>query len=216
MINNDLLPKENIELQVEKSNHIAIDALEEWQFDSLSIDLNKEATVSLGQLDNIPSKWFNELTPKDRLKIFNQQSLQGITIPKEWIIMWRMIIKTPNLRDPERATRNGSKVGTDQHIWNLWSQDTLYSHIDDMEAELIRLNDWGEPHMNIGCQMIEQYGDRFYKPRKAKSTTTPAKVVNYYFSTKLPTKVARSTLCEFALHILNKANKMNKAKRASK
>jgi len=211
MIDNNLLPKEELELQVDKHNHVAIDGLEEWQFEGLSLEMNREATVSLGQLDNIPVKWFNELTPKDRLKIFNQQSLQGIKIPKEWVIMWRVIIKTPNLRDPERATRNGSKVGTDQHIWNIWSEDTLYKHVDDMEAELIRLNDWGEPHMEIGCQMIDIYGDRFYKPRKEKSTTTPAKVVNYYFSTKLPTKVARATLCEFALHNLNKTYKSKRA-----
>ncbi len=204
MINNDLLPKENIELQVDRPNHVAIDGLEEWQFEGLTMDLNKEATVSLGQLDNIPVKWFNELTPKERLKIFNQQSLQGISIPQSWIVMWRFIIKTPNLRDPERATRNGSKVGTDAHLWNLWSQDTLYKCIDEMEAELIRLNDWGEPHMEIGCEMISRYGEAFYKPRKEKSTTTPAKVVNYYFSTKLPNKVARATLCEYALQILNK------------
>lgn len=207
MINNNLLPKEDIELQVTKPNHIAIDGLEEWQFEGLTLDLTREATVSLGQLDNIPLKWFNELTPKDRLKIFNQQSLQGIKIPKEWVTMWRMVIKTPNLRDPERATKNGSRVGTDQHLWNLWSRDTIYKYLSKMELELIYLNDHGDSHMEIGCHMIDKYADEFYKPRKEKSTTTPAKVVNYYFSTKLPTKVARADLCEFALHNLNRLYK---------
>ena len=136
MIDNSLLPKEDIILQVEKPNHIAIDGLEEWQFDGLIVENGKEATVSFSQLDAIPAEWFSNLTSTQRVKIFNQQSLQGIVIPKEWIIMWRMIIKTPNLRDPNRATRNGRKVGTDLHIWNMWSRETLYNCVDDMEAEL--------------------------------------------------------------------------------
>lgn len=212
MLNNDLLPKENIELQVERPNHVALDGLEEWQFEGLTVDVAKEATVSMGQLDNIPIKWFNSLTAQQRLKIFSQQSLQGIAVPKEWIVMWRFIIKNEHLRDPQRATRNGSRVGTEHHLWNLWSKDTLYKHIDEMESYLIWLNDAGEPHMNIGCEMIARYGDAFYRPRKEKSTTTPAKVVNYYFSTKLPTKVARATLCEFALQTMD----INRNRRALK
>lgn len=211
MINNDLLPKEDIELQVTKPGHVAIDSLEEWQFEGLTLDSSKEPTVSLGQLDNIPIDWFNGLTAKDRLKIFSQQSLQGIKIPKEWIIMWRSVIKMPNLRDPERATKNGSRVGTDQHLWNLWSQEAIYKHLDKMELELIYLNDHGDSHTEIGCHMIAKYGDEFYKPRKEKSTTTPAKVVNYYFSTKLPTKIAKADLTEFALHNLNRMYKTKKA-----
>lgn len=210
VINNDLLPKEHIELQVEKPNHVAIDALEEWQFDGLILDSHKEATISLGQLDNIPINWFNELTAKERLKIFSQQSLQGIKIPQKWVILWRFIIKTESLRNPERATRNGRKVGTEHHIWNIWSKDTLFKHVNEMEAELIRLNDWGYPHMQIGCEMIQRFGDDFYKPRKKTSTTTPAKVVNYYFSTKLPNKVARATLTEFTLQNLNKMKRASK------
>lgn len=200
-----------IDLIVNSPKTINSDSLTEWQYDALFVDDFSSLIVRncLAKLDAIQIDWLNMLTIEEWQKIARQKSLFGIKIPSLWIKIWRLIIKEPNLRNPERATNKGRSIGSACHIWNMWSEITLNEYSDEMDKELMRLVDYGFLYQEIGEHMLSKYGKDFWKPRKSNTKTTAAQVVNNYLYWKLPNKIARAELTAICLHKLN-----NEIKRA--
>ena len=171
-----------IALMCDDPKIVAYDGLEQWQIDQLvtpTSDSKASANMCLQTIDQIPEEWVKGLTQAQWQKIKRQRSLFGIKLPDSWIKVWRFILKEPNLRDSERASRGGKALGSYSHLWNVWSMDCI--------------------------DRYGRYGDKFWKPRKATSKTTPSQVVNNYLYWKMPNKIARSELTELALsYIKNK------------
>ena len=197
-----------IALMCDDPKIVAYDGLEQWQIDQLTSpasDSKSSANNCLQAVDQIPIEWVNSLTPQQWAKIKRQQSLFGIKMPDQWIKVWRFILKEPNLRDSERASRGGKALGSYSHLWNVWSMDCIDRYLSYMEKDLLHMVDMGLLYSEIGEIMLGRYGDAFWKPRKANSKTTPSQVVNNYLYWKMPNKIARSELTELALtYIKNK------------
>lgn len=197
-----------IKLLNEDGRFIGLEGLEQWQIDQLlnssREDTIGQATSCLQAVDTIVSKWLTQLTKEDWQKIQTHGTLRGIEIPKDWIKVWRFILKEPDLRDSEKATKSGRFVGNYIHLWNLWSEDCIKKYLTPMEQELIYLNDLGMLHSEIADFMIKKYGNDFWNKRKEDSKTTGEQVVNYYFYLKMPTTIARSELTDMVNVIVKK------------
>ena len=188
---------------------VAIDGLEQWQADQLinptSRDSMSTANMCLQNIDFIVDEWLENLTKDEWDKIKRQQNKQplfGIKLPEGWIKVWRVILKEPELRDSERASRNGRALDTYTHLWNLWSQECIIRYLDPMELDLLSMVDQGFLYSEIGEIMLERYGDAFWKPRKANSKTTPSQVVNNYLYWKMPNKIARGELTDLVKTVM--------------
>lgn len=190
---------------------VATDGLEQWQQEQLVNstvgDSKASANVCLQHIDKIVDEWVDQLTKEQWDKIKRQKSLFGIPLPDKWIVVWRTILKEEALRDPRRASRNGKAIGSYSHIWNLWSVECIDKYLDDMEKHLLRLVDHGYLYAEIGEVMVGTYGDRFWKPRKANTTTTPSQVVNNYLYAKMPKKIARGELTDLVLQLIKQKKK---------
>ncbi len=156
------------------------------------------------------NEWIHNLTKDEWDKIKRQNSLFGIKLPKLWIIVWRFILKEPNLRNAERATKKGYAIGSYGHLWNLWAEDCLDKYLSEMDKKLLNLVDQGILYCEIGEQLIAEYGDEFWKPRKDNPKTTPAQVVNNYLYWKLPNKIVRQELTDLLKQRIKKVNNNKK------
>ena len=188
-----------IQLLINDPKTVQIDKLEPWQVDQL-LNIDPEVistTCSLAQVDSIVEDWLDKLTPTQWAKIKQQTTLHGIPIPKDWIKVWRIILKEPSLRNSWIAARGGRKLGTYFYFWNIWAEECIEKYLSDMDKELLDMVDAGYLHSEIGNALFLKYGDEFYKPRKKNSTTTLEQVVNNYMYNKLPTKIARQELLEY-------------------
>ncbi len=176
----------------------SLDSLEQWQIDTLvgSTDDSSSysSNVSLMNIDYIVTGWLKDLTPEQWSKIHRQQSLFGIPLPQDWIKVWRFILKEPALRDAEKATRGGRSIGSYTHLWNMWSEECIEKYTDELDKELLEMADAGWVYSEIGEVLLGRYGDRFWKPRKKETKTTPSQVVNNYLYLKIPTKIVRAEL----------------------
>lgn len=179
---------------------VAYDGLEQWQIDQLTSpedgDSKAAANTCLKEIDDIVINWVDNLTKDEWAKIKRQNSLFGIKLPEQWIKVWRFILKEPQLRDSQRATRGGRAIGSYTHLWNIWSEDCIARYLDPMDLDLISMVDQGLLYSEIGEIMLGRYGDAFWKPRKAESKTTPSQVVNNYLYWKLPNKITRAELTD--------------------
>lgn len=205
----NLRMKGEIPLEIEQPNFTALDSLEDWQADEVTSPESREKkgpiiSNCLSSIDQIVDCWLENLTQQDWEKIARQQSLFGIPLPTEWIKVWRVIIRDPDLRDPEKGTRSGRNVGTHRHLWNVWSEDCIKKYLGPMEKDLIGLVDSGSLYSEVGIVMLGRYGDNFWKKRKENSKTTPAQVVSNYLYNKLPTQVVRGELLEICLKKIEK------------
>lgn len=190
---------------------VATDGLEQWQQEQLVNtavgDSKASASICLQSIDKIVSDWVDKLTKEQWEKIKRQKSLFGIPLPEKWIVVWRTILKEEALRDPQRATRGGKGIGSYAHLWNLWSIECIDKYLDDMEKHLLRLVDHGYLYSEVGEVMRSTYGDAFWKPRKANTSTTPSQVVNNYLYGKLPRKIARGELTDLVLQMIKQGKK---------
>lgn len=190
---------------------VAMDGLEQWQQEQLVNaavgDSKTSASFCLQSVDKIVDEWVEKLTKEQWDKIKRQKSLFGIPLPDKWIIVWRTILKEEKLRDPYRATKGGKAIGSYAHLWNLWALECINKYLDDMDKHLLQLVDQGYLYSEIGTVMCKLYGDAFWKPRKANTTTTPAQVVNNYLYAKLPKKIARGELTDLVLQMVQQGKK---------
>lgn len=195
-------------LLCDNSRVVAFDGLEQWQAEQLMNPTTKDskpsANICLMSIDHIVKEWLEALTPDQWAKIKRQKSLYGIPMPEQWIKVWRVILKEPRLRDSRSAARNGQALGSYMHIWNIWSEECIDKYLDPMDKYLLALVDQGYLYSEIGEIMLKQYGDEFWKPRKAETKTTPGQVVNNYLYWKLPNKIARAELTDTVKHELLK------------
>jgi hypothetical protein len=199
-----------LDLLADDPRMVATDGLEQWQVDQLLSpisDSSSSVSNCLTQVDRIVTEWLKSLTAEQWAKIKRQQSLFGIPLPDKWIRAWRFIIKEPNLRDSERATRGGRSIGTYTHLWNVWTMDIIERHTNELDKELIRMVDGGFLYSEIGEVLLARYGDEFWKPRKANSKTTPSQVVNNYLYWKIPNKIVRADLLEMCLNKIKNLKK---------
>ena len=196
---------------------VALDQMEDWQVDQLlnstSTPISSNITACLSMVDNIVENWADNLTIRQWRRIANQKSLQGIPLPQDWMKVWRYILKDPSLRNSWNAARGGSKLGTYTYFWNIWAEECLDKYLDDMDKELLYLVDQGYLHSEIGDIMLHKYGEKFWKPRKENSTTTPEQVVNNYLYYKLPNKIVRQELYDYCVFRLNLMKKESAADR---
>lgn len=192
-----------IDLLADGTKVVAFDGLEQWQIDQLiSPDIGDSSSYSsncLMQVDYVVTEWLHSLTPEQWNKIRRQQSLFGIPLPENWVKVWRFILKEPQLRDTDRATKNGRAIGSYTHLWNMWSEECIDKYLDDLDKELLAMVDGGYLYSEIGDILLGRYGDEFWKPRKANSKTTPSQVVNNYLYWKLPNKIVRGELTSLVL-----------------
>lgn len=199
-----------IDLLVDDPKHTPVDGLEQWQVDQLLNpidDSSSSASQCLHNIDYIVTEWINGLTPEQWAKIKRQQSLFGIKLPENWIKVWRFILKEPNLRDAERATRGGRSIGSYSHLWNMWTEECIEKYTDDLDKELIQMVDEGYLYGEIGDILLGRYGEKFWKKRKATSKTTTSQVVNNYLYWKIPNKIARGDLLGLCLSRLRNLKK---------
>lgn len=203
-----------IDLLSNNDKIVAFDGLEQWQIDQLVNPVASEVSSYSGNclqtIDRIILDWMKGLTKDDWAKIKRQKSLFGIKLPDKWVSVWRFILKEPSLRDADRASRNGCSIGTYNHLWNIWSEDCLDKYLDDIDKDLLQMADAGYLHSEIGEILLGRYGDKFWKPRKENTKTTPTQVVNNYLYWKMPNKIARQELADMILYKLN--NKKNGGK----
>lgn len=192
-----------IELLTDNTKVVAVDGLEQWQVDQLlNPDMSDSSSYSsncLMQVDYVVTEWIHSLTSEQWAKIKRQQSLFGIPLPEQWVKVWRFILKEPQLRDTDRATKSGRAIGSYTHLWNMWSEECIDKYLDDLDKELLAMVDGGYLYSEIGDTLLGQYGDEFWKPRKAGSKTTPSQVVNNYLYWKLPNKIVRGELTSLVL-----------------
>lgn len=190
----------------EDTRVVAFDGLEQWQIDQLTSptlgDSGSYSNSCLMSIDHIVTEWLQALTKEEWAKIKRQNSLFGIKLPDNWIKVWRFILKEPDLRDAEQATRNGRGIGSFTHLWNIWAEDSIEKYLDDLEKELLALVGQGYLYSEIGEILLSKYGDEFWKPRKENSKTTPSQVVNNYLYWKMPNKIVRGELTSLALNKL--------------
>lgn len=190
---------------------VASDGLEQWQQEAIVNQIEDtsktSASTCLQNADKIVDEWVEGLTSEQWDKIQRQKSLFGIPLPDKWIIVWRTILKEEGLRNPARVTKNGKSIGSYVHLWNLWSVECINKYLNNMEKHLLCLVDQGYLYSEIGEIMLRMYGDRFWKPRKENTSTTPSQVVNNYLYGKLPKKIARGELTDLVLLILKQSKK---------
>lgn len=190
---------------------VATDGLEQWQQEQLvnvtEGSSKSTASVCLQYVDKIVDEWVDQLTQDQWDKIKRQRSLFGIPLPEKWIIVWRTILKEEALRDPRRAARGGNAIGSYSHIWNLWSTECIDKYLNNMEKHLLRLVDHGYLYSEVGEVMVQTYGDKFWKPRKVNTSTTPSQVVNNYLYGKMPKKIARGELTDLVLQLIKTGKK---------
>lgn len=202
MLDNDSLPKGEIDLLCDEKKVISYDSFvgeDDWKMDYLDIDETPEYDNSgLQAIDTIWKDWLKSLSMAQLKIIDANNSLTGIPFPKEWMIVWRFILKMPKLRDSMAAARNGMGLMNFAYYWCIWAEQCMDKYLTPMEKEIIKLNDAGVVREEIGAIMVEKYGDEFWKPRKAKTTTTPTQVVNQYFYQKMPNSIARKELIDLA------------------
>ncbi len=170
-------------------------------FDTVCVS---QSSKSLQLIDDIVVDWLQNLTKENWRKIKRNKSLYGIKLPDKWIKVWRIILKNPDLRDSEKATNQGTSIGTYTHIWNIWAEECIEKYLSDMEKELLFMVDAGFLYSEIGDAMLLKYGDDFWKPRKVNTKTTPSQVVNNYLYWKMPNKIARSELTDLVLRAFKK------------
>lgn len=215
-MNLSIIGDEELPLLCDNTKIIAIDSLEPWQTDQLLCpnenDSLSQANSCLQNVDLIVSDWLKDLTPQEWNKIKRQRSLYGIKLPEKWIVVWRIILKEPNLRDSERATRGGRAIGSYSHLWNIWSEECLDKYLSPMEKHLLALVDSGLLYSEIGEIMLTTYGDEFWKKRKENTKTTPSQVVNNYLYWKMPNGIARKELTDTVLNILERMEREEKEK----
>lgn len=200
---NPIQEKGEIALLCNNNKVIDLDSLEQWQNDQLTgfldNDTLSQANSSLQFIDKIIWDWLKSLTKEDWKQIRRHKSLFGIHLPQNWIKVWRMILKDPNLRDPSKASRNGNAIGSYTHLWNLWSEECVNKYLNPMEKDLLSMVDSGMLYAEIGYIMLGKYGDEFWKPRKVNTKTTPEQIVNSWMYWKMPNHIARSELTDLAL-----------------
>lgn len=200
-----------IDLLVDDSKTVAFDGLEQWQIDQLTSSAGGDSCSSnncLVNIDSIVNDWIRQLTKEDWDKIKRQNSLFGIKLPEKWIKVWRFILKESDLRNTDRATRNGRSIGSFTHLWNIWSENCIQKYLDPMELELLNMVDDGFLYSEIGDYLLGKYGEVFWKPRKENSKTTSSQVVNNYLYWKMPNKIARNELNDFVISRVQHRNKM--------
>lgn len=193
---------------------VAFDSLEQWQIDQLTSpvagDSSANASASLAYVDHIVQEWLENLTKEEWAKIRRQKSLFGIKLPDKWIVVWRFILKNPDLRDSERAARGGKGLNSYAYFWNIWSEDCIDKYLSAMDKDLLRMVDQGYLYGEIGQVMLSRYGDSFWKPRKVNTKTTPSQVVNNYLYQKLPNKIVRGELTDLVKMRLNRLAKIKR------
>lgn len=202
----------DLPLMCDDPKFVAFDGLESWQVDQLTDPIDKDSlsqsNMNLQAIDNIVGEWIKQLSPEEWQKIKRQKSLYGIKLPDKWIVVWRIILKEPKLRNSDLATKGGRAIGSYSHLWNLWSEECIEKYLSPMEKDLLSMVDAGLLYAEIGDIMLSRYGDDFWKPRKQNTKTTPSQVVNNYLYLKMPNKIARSELTDLILLLLK--NKIKK------
>ena len=205
MINPIMSESGELPLLCDEEKCISVDAFvgdDEWKLDYLEYaepdDDLKYDNAGLASLDQIYERWLDGLTDQQLKTITLTNSLKGVPIPKEWIVVWRHILKYPKLRDSERAARNGMGLNSFAFYWCIWAEQCIKKYASPMEQEIIQMNDDGFLREEIGFKMLAKYGDEFWKPRKKNTTTTPVQVVNNYFYLKMPTDIAKGELLDIA------------------
>lgn len=200
-----------IKLLCEDRRVTSIHSLQEWQAEEMietaGTDSTQVSNACLKNIDKIVEEWLKSLNQGEWKRLKTQNSLYGITVPKDWITVWRLILKEPSLRDPEGAARRGRNLSSFTYVWNIWAQECVDKYLDDMEKDLLQMVDAGYPYAEIGNFMVQKYGETFWKPRKKDTKTTPSQVVNNYLYLKIPTKIARKELYDIAQLEIKKKNK---------
>lgn len=200
-----------ITLLCEDTRVTSLNSLEEWQAEELvetnQKDTSQVSSACLKNIDKIIDQWLESLNDGEWERIRTQKSLYGITIPQDWIKVWRFILKEPNLRDSDTAAKRGRYLSSYTYIWNIWAEECIDMYLDDMDKRLLAMVDAGYPYAEIGQIMLGEYGEAFWKPRKKNTKTTPSQVVNNYLYLKLPTKIARQELYDIAKIELKKRHK---------
>lgn len=198
-----LIDSGEISLLCDNPNIVAVDAFEGQQTEFLQSVVVEDNSIGnnacLQYIDNITAKWIKGLTEEQLKKIKRQRSLYGIPIPEQWIKVWRFILKEPALRDSFSAARGGRSLSSYSYIWNVWAEECIDKYLTNIEKELLLYVDAGYLYEEIGLQLLGQYGDEFWKPRKEVTKTTPGQVVNNYLYWKMPNSIARQELTEMAL-----------------
>lgn len=194
-----------------KKRIVALDSIEPWQIDQVFAASEENSILlsnaCLSGIDGIVDNWINNLTDDQWSRIKRQRSLFGIPLPKAWLKVWRIILKEPGLRNSWEAAKDGRKLGSYIYVWNIWAEECIEKYLDELDLELLTMFDQGYLHTEIGHYLFEKYGDKFWKPRKARTTTTPEQVVNNYLYTKLPTKIVRGELLDYCLKKIDRASK---------
>lgn len=206
-----------IGLLCEDTRVTSIDSLEGWQAEEICETANKDtvqvSNACLKNIDKIVEDWLDNLNEGEWQRLKTQSSMYGITIPQDWIKVWRFILKEPSLRDSETASRRGRNLSSFTYIWNVWAEECIDKYLEPMDKRLLEMVDAGFPYVEVGATMLEEYGDKFWKPRKANTKTTPAQVVNNYLYLKLPTKIARQELYDIAQREIKKKEFIKSSKR---
>ena len=191
-----------IELLCNDPRFVAYDGLPSWQTEYLlnnPVDeRDKAAEIALRKIDKITDQWIKSLRKEELNKIRRQKCLRGITIPKDWLKVWRFILKEPALRDSRSAVET-SGLGTYVYFWNVWAEQCMNKYLDEMDKDLIALVDRGYIYSEIGQILLNKYGDKFWKKRKENAQTTPGQVVNNNLYVKLPMKITRGELTQIVL-----------------
>ena len=197
-----------IDLLVDQKRIVPSDDTPTWQIDKLiPLDLDhsySSKSAAYIKLDSIVTQWLNNLSREEWIKIKRQRTLNGISLPNNWIKTWRGILRDARLRDPERIIRNGNNIGSAAHLWTIWAQDCISKYLNDLDKDLLKMVDSGMLYEEIGVDMLVRYGNRFWKKRKDRPTTTPGQVVNNYLHHKLPFKIVRQELLDICLKVLDK------------
>lgn len=203
-----------IDLLCDSTKVTSLNSLEDWQAEELVENNTKDtcqvSNACLKNIDQIVDRWLKILNDGEWIRIKTQKSLYGITIPQDWIKVWRFILKEPSLRNSEAAAKKGRYLNSYTYIWNIWAEECIDRYLDDMDKDLLSMVDAGYPYAEIGNYMLSQYGEQFWKRRKNNTKTTPAQVVNNYLYLKLPTKIARKELYDIARIELEKKERKEK------
>ena len=202
---NPILSQEGeISLLVNDERLHPLDGLEPWQMESMLLEievLNQQGCsgTGLSRVDKIVDDWLAALTQEDWSKIRRRGTLYGVKIPEKWVQVWRFILKTRSLRNPEWGYEHDRKTGTMTHLWNIWATECIDKYCDEIDKELIQMNDSGLTHHEIGVALLAKYGEIFWRPRKENPKTTPAQVVSYHLYQKIPRKIAKKELLDICL-----------------
>ncbi len=209
--------KGELDLLCENTRITSINSLEDWQAEEMIENAGNDTTqisnACLKNIDKIVENWLETLNEGEWARLKTQNSLYGITIPNDWIKVWRHILKEPTLRDPEAASKRGRNLGSFTYVWNIWAKDSVDKYLNEMDKHLLQMVDDGYPYAEIGNEMVEKYGEEFWKPRKKDTKTTAAQVVNNYLYQKLPVKIARQELYDITQIELKRRKKKKEEKK---